>query len=195
MKVEFTSEGYRDFSQRYSGTFGWLERKDKNPVLVQLQNVNSDELTFIDANRIEYFARSDRDNWFSFIPVKKGSYLYKDGIVVVQRRPARQWKRGICEDNTTITTLGDKQPLSVTFDILSNIFSPQYNYTVEKFRSFKGGDLVLFNNQFSIYNNVMYLYDIPIGQYKEGKLVLESDVFQQEVKDVFMLNRVDVEVV
>lgn len=199
MKVEYNSDGYRDFSQRYSDTYGWLEREGKESILVKLLSVDHDSLKFMDKRGMEFFARPDMGNYFSFIPVVKGSYLYKGDVVVVQRRPARQWKRGICEDNTSITIPGPiggfRNVLDISFDVLEELFYPKPNFSVPIFRETRKGDAVLFNHQFSIYKNLIYVYDQCIGNYESGKFVLNDGTFMQEVQDIINLNKLDMEVV
>jgi hypothetical protein len=194
MKVEFTSYGTRDFVQRYAETYGWLERPGKPSLLVKLLKIRENSLIFTDETGFEYTALSDRGNWFSFIPVVKGSYLYQDSIVVVQRVPARQWRRGICEDNTSIRTL-DHQSLNVNFETLKALFSPIRNTTIETFKETLIGNRVLFNNQFSLYQNRFFVYENFIGTYEPGKVTLNNDLFQQEVADIFNSFNIPVTVV
>lgn len=194
MKVLYTSEGVHDFSQRYEGTFGWIDRANASSLMVKLTSVTPNTLTFQDKKNIEYYARADRDVWFSFLPVKKGSYLFHDEIVVVERRPARQWKRGICEENTTIRKLSGEF-LPVSFEILQEVFDPSPNYTVQKFRDDGDGGCVLLNNQFSIYKDFVYLYSVLIGRYERGTITLDNDVFLQEIKDICRDKNLSLEVV
>lgn len=198
MKVEYNSDGYRDFSQRYSGTYGWLEREGKESLLVKLLEVDHASLKFMDKRGMEFFARPDMGNYFSFLPVVKGSYLYKDDIVVVQRRPARQWKRGICEDNTSITKpspVGEfKDSLAISFEVLDEIFYPKPNFSVSIFRETRMGNVVLFNHQFSIYKGLIYVYDMCIGKYENGKFILNDGTFLQEIQDLITMNKLDMEV-
>lgn len=194
MKVEFTSYGTRDFVQRYAETYGWLERNGKPNLLVKLLKITDSFLNFTDETGFEYTALSDRGNWFTFIPVVKGSYLYKDTIVVVQRIPARQWRRGICEENTSIKTI-EGVSLDTNFEVLKAIFSPVQNTTIETFKHTLEGDRVLFNPQFSIYKNRFYVYDNVIGTYESGKVMLNNDLFQQEITDIFNSHNIPVVVV
>lgn len=194
MKVEFTSRDFRDFAQRYQETYGWLERDGKPSILVKLKSVREDKTIFIDKNSFEYAALSDRGNFFSFLPVSKGSYLYLNTIVVVQRIPARQWKRGICENNTSVRDL-DGVYYDINFSLLETIFGNTENNTIKKFKETLVGDLVLFNHQFSIYKNGVYVYNLYIGEYFQGTIKLINEIFAQELTDIITKERLPISIV
>lgn len=184
MKAEYTREGWRDFSQRYSGTFGWYEGKE-GPVLVRLESVDESSLYFKDVSGMGYTAHPSRGNVFSFLPVIKGSYLYDGDVVVVERRPARQWKRGICIENTLIRNLKGNE-YEVGFPILQKLFSGEEDRSVLKFKN-DGTLPMLLSNQFSVGKDYgIYLYNTLIGEVDldNKKVKLEENLFQQEIEDL-----------
>ena len=184
MKAEYTREGWRDFNQRYSDTFGWFEGSN-GPVLVRLDSVSETTLRFSDSNGMGYTANVDRGNTFSFIPVIKGCYMYNGDVVVVERKPARQWKRGICVDNTTIRNLnGDHY--DVDFPILRELFSGNPDNSVARYKQ-EGILPVLLDNQFSVGKGLgIYLYTSLIGELDPVNkiVILEEELFKQEMQDL-----------
>ena len=184
MKVEFKSEGYRDFAQRYIGTYGWYERKSGTPVLVKLTDLDEFNLYFQDKVGMKYKALADAGNFFSFIPVIKGCYFYSGIPVLIKRIPAKQYRRGICDDNTSITAIGDNFALDVTFSIMESIFSGKLETGLEEFRTGYIGKVIL-DRMFVISFDKIYLYDIPIGNYNwtTRQIDMENSLFKQEVED------------
>lgn len=192
MKAEFLSDGWRDFHQRYRNTFGWFERKDGHPVLVKLTHIGEVSLEFTDESGFKYSAFADKGNFFTFLPVTKGCYLYDNKVVTVERIPARQWRRGICEDNTAISDiLGNYYPID--FQVIKAIFTGQ-NVSVEQYKEAKKLP-VLLNNQFHIEEMGMYLYNRRIGDFGGDTIILNEPLFKQELEDLMKQHQLPIRVV
>lgn len=192
MKEEFKSDHWKDFSQRYQGTYGWYEREDKGKLLVYLAKVDEDNLTFQDESGFKYYARPDKDNYFTFIPVERGCYNFETNeVVVVRRHPARQWKRGLCSENTIIQRLSDNQNLGVGFKVLDSIFTPKPNTALERFKAHRDCN-VAFDRTLAHVNGKLYIYNNVIGEYKTGGFHLSNALFKQEVEDVVKRNNLNI---
>lgn len=193
MIEEFKSDGWRDFSQRYIGTFGWFEKQNGEKLLVKLMSCNDSSLVFSDEKKMEYYAMPDSGNKFHFLPTLRGAYQYGDTVLVVERIPNRQWKRGVCADNTRIYDLETGRSLALTFENLSAIYGPKDDKVLLQWcKSGKGN--VCLNNVFSIVRDTVYVYTNIIGYYSRIKqqVSLGSDMFKQELEDVFTRLKVDV---
>lgn len=120
---KFMATNAGDFRQRYEGTYGWYIAKDKR-VLVSILAVGEGVLQFIDRNSIKYTLNRDstEDIGFSFLAPKMQWHNTKDfGPVLVQRIPQKQYRRGICSNNTRITNK-DGVNLGVNFHTLAAVF-------------------------------------------------------------------------
>ena len=190
MKEEVVSHSYRDFQQRYLGTFGWCEKPDGTSILVQVSKVTAEKVGFVDEKGGEYWALSDVGNVFSFLPVQRGLYYYDGSIIYLQRVPARQYKRGICLENTSVNDLTENFRRDVSHDLLQKVFGEQENPTLEKFKELPTRD-VLLNNMFAIIRNIVYLYDNAIGTYNVGRITLSNKLFKQELDDVIRDTRLN----
>lgn len=195
MKEEFKSDHWKDFAQRYQGTYGWYEGSDSGRILVYLNKVSEDRLSFLDKKGLAYFARPDQNNFFTFFPVEKGCYNYgEDDVISVRRHPARQWKRGLCQDNTTIESLSTKGNIGVGFDVLEHIFTEKPNRALERFKAAGIGN-VAFNRTLAHVNGKLYIYNNVIGEFKNGIFQLDNPLFGQEVEDVVKRHQLQVSVV
>lgn len=178
MKEEFVEEHWKDFQQRYQGTFGWFEKSAGNQVLVSLVKITPEALSFNDKAGFKYTAHPDKGNIFTFLPVEKGVYLTEEhGVVYVSRIPQRQWKRGICIDNTSIHSLTTSQQCEVSFSLLESIFNqtPMLHVT-ENNR--------VFDRVFSTTRNKLFVYNKEIGSMDITSIVLQDRLFLQEVNDM-----------
>lgn len=103
------SEVIADFRRRWEGTFVWLEMEErKKEVLVKISRVeesaskigvlhlDSDEFGAITLN----LGSEGHNIKFKYPPV--GVFQYKRDAFMFQRRPLRQYRRGICSDNSTM---------------------------------------------------------------------------------------------
>ena len=194
MLETFTSNNSSDFNQRYCGTYGWL-LKNGSRRLVYLENIYDDILYFNVGNENDsYYAKINSGTFFEFIPVNKGWFnSNNDRCYFLCRKPARQWKRGISPNNTTIYDPLYGGHIDITYNVLSSIFNldyTKYNYPLE----FKKGAL---SNHFCLdKNNVLFFYEAPIGFYDAvGKqFILNNDLVAQELKDLISRNNWNIEV-
>jgi len=193
MIEEYKYEGWKDFQQRYGGTFGWFEKENGEKLLVQVSHCDASTVVFKDASKMDYYAKVDSGNKFHFIPVVKSVYQHGDSVLVVKRIPAKQYKRGICKENTQIYNLTSSSHVNISFENLATIFGPKDDKLLIQWCKERTGNICL-DGVFSIVKNIVYIYDTPIGVYKaEERLVkLDVDVFKQELSDVFTKLQVDI---
>lgn len=187
MKEEFKQDGWKDFAQRYGGTFGWFLTEKNERLLVQLLTVDEEKLCFTAKYGMKYFAHPDKGNVFEFIPVTKGVYQVGEYVMYVCRKPARQWKRGLCYDNTFIYNMAMGDTLHVDFANIEAIYGGNTGVVLEKFKKDMSPMYVALDNIFSIVGNNFMLYNNCIGTFSRAKssVILSNPMFKQEVQDLF----------
>lgn len=187
MKEEFKSNGWKDFAQRYSDTYGWYETETKNRILVKLEVSNPELLTFYDEKGMTYYAKPDQGNVFEFIPVTRGVYQYNNSVIYVSRKPARQWKRGICSVNTTLFDLVNQNYVDVNFNNIACIFGNKDTHILNKFKKDMSPPYVCLNEMFSLVDSSLMVYNTLVGKFNRDKREIKMSVpiFKQEVQDLF----------
>jgi hypothetical protein len=128
MFEKFTSVDAGDFRQRYQGTYGYFVNEGRR-TLTRLDKIHADgrasTVEFVDRDGLSYLLKPDTDKegrGFEFLPPKSAFFNTEEGEpLLVSRVPARQYLRGICDRNTTVTTILDKA-LAVDFKTLIRIF-------------------------------------------------------------------------
>ena len=103
------SEVIQDFRRRWEGTFVWLhmEEKDKE-CLVKIREVeeSASKSGVLHLDSAEYGAitinmgSEGHSIKFKYPPV--GVFQFKKDAVVFRRKPTRQYRRGICSDNSVL---------------------------------------------------------------------------------------------
>lgn len=198
-----TSRNHRDFHARYHDTFCFLTAKDTNDrKLVHITDVTDDRVYFRqDEADMRFHANIDAGVMFDFIPVDHGWYNTAGAApVLLERVPARQWKRGISRQNTSVTVLSSDQgiyrgPLMSarpSFTVLNAIFvNPQpYRFDpTQKYGSAFSKHFVLTPS-----GKVMF-YRAEIGSFDGKRITLNDDLVIQEVRDALRRCNSNTEVV
>jgi hypothetical protein len=123
MFEKFTAEGSRDFHQRYIGTYGMFRKGDRK-TLVRLDKIDT-VVKFSDCDGIDYTLQPDSDDptiGFEFIPPKTQYYNTEHGVRLVSRIASKQYSRGICDKNTRIQDVRQRE-MGVSFTTLRPIFA------------------------------------------------------------------------
>jgi hypothetical protein len=185
-----TSRNLADFKQRYLGVFGWF-CNNTNKKLVYISGVNSKQVTFTDAEGAQYFAHIDAGVEFEFAPVMRGWYNTPQGVFYMCRVPARQWKRGVCLDNTFISHASNPEygyVGEVWGKAAFNILDSQDNYIS------KDTQEVAYSKHFANIRGQLFLYTKPIGTVANNKVKLATPLFKQEFLDMCRRKELELEV-
>lgn len=200
MKDTLTENNSGDFKQRYEHTFGWY-LGNETPLLVFIEYSDSEQVKFTDVKGNTFIAYANSDIQFEFIPLNKGFFQLKDGsVVLLERIPARQWKRGISSSNTRVTaysintsnsgiSINTTKPFGLTLELLNEIFSSDYKLPNKFIR-----DKLVLSDAFAIIGHYIYVWSIKIGDYKNKVITLYTDLFLQEITDVVKRNTHEFEV-
>lgn len=205
MFEKFTSAGGQDFRQRYLGTFGFY-RDGEMKQLCQLTRINTESsppyVEFKDERDQLFMLRADSKveaRGFEFLPPKNVWCNTKDGIpLLVERVPARQYLRGICDRNTAIRDLaGEQQP--VDFTTLTKLYATPITIAeavaaFKKVRRDKAASGIAISNQFVVseaYSRIK-CFNTTIGKCRYDEkadtfsVTLEDpDMWLTEVTDAF----------
>jgi hypothetical protein len=192
MKDSLTSTNAADFSQRYTGTYGWLHLDNKRD-FVYVSDVNRRACYFNKGTDVAYHANADVGVIFEFIPVDRGWFNAVDGnVYFLQRRPARQFKRGIADTNTLI--YNEKlSNVGISYKILSTIFVDGFDNW--QFKDFSKPQALSKHFAITDKDGTLMLYDTKIGQYKTNIITLDSSLFAQELQDTLRRKNIDVRVI
>lgn len=191
MRDTLTSANARDFQSRYLQSYGFYvdEIKDKK-VPVFLKNMEGATLYFEDLNKTEFNTRADRGAVFEFMQMTRRIYQGTTGaLYYICRKPARQWQRGVCDNNTTAVLLTKEGPVptSVNNTLMRDIL------ITSDLPAPKIGNLKL-SDQFCIVGDKAYLYNNVIGSYSEKAIRVDKSwsSFTPELKEVCSPHTIEV---
>lgn len=195
MAVAFLRKNSREFNERYTGTYGVLQHKDKK-LVVLVDAVAHGVCQLSDKHGITYKVNMVEDSpeaVFHFLLPKTGWVNTAVGPLRVARVPARQFKFGVCSNNTTINDVNGV-PVAVNHQNVEALFltdgvKPSTGaralssfFAVGKDGIVFGGDtavgvLSLPNNRFTFYNEET------------------QSLLKQELMDTFRRNKMEVQIV
>lgn len=187
MRDSYTSENHRDFNARYAHTYGWLIQGDKRS-LVFMEEGDEERFTFTTGGLQRYTAYIDGGAVFEFIPIKMGWFNASDGrIIFLERHPARQWKRGICGDNTwaySYASWGGIGAERVTYELLKSIFVDAPVITnLDIIAKTISKQPVALSQHFALANGNVFFYKTSVGAFNNGQIKLTNTIMQQELSD------------
>lgn len=116
--MDFTSSNHQDIDRYYRGCYvKFEERGDKlhviekiTPDYVEGKNEDGDNFRILLSDNNPYQMK--------FVLPKKSLFLYKNSIFILEKVPAKQFKRGIADSNVTLFNLEKSQYYPLCFDAL-----------------------------------------------------------------------------
>lgn len=185
----FVSETAKDFRQRYQNTYGFFTTKETNKrILVVISNVEENKVDFYDVDRNQYSAQVNMGVQFEFVaPVKR---LFTDGkiIMLIQRKPARQWQRGLSSSNTSITNIDTGANITLNFSRVQEAYGKSHVFNPKDHAKYlsENSSICLLSDMFAFVGDTLYLYNVAVGKVnKETKVItMDQKVFHQEVCDL-----------
>lgn len=206
-------EELKDLNKRYYNTFIRYSKKeleDWKVIYVEKVLIDGDSfwIRTIDSNFDTLDYGSDTYK-FNFSCPSTGIKNFKRGVVLVNRSPNRQWRKGICSDNYTV-----KNPLKQTLShIISNynidrkfmspfnwsspniefLYNNKYSTIKEAIEELSSGEYIAraiskdFFMTLSMDKEAVTLFrkTVPVGEIVKGELIPFETPFKQEVIDIF----------
>lgn len=126
--MQFNSYNWEDIQRYYRHTF--LKFKETGDTLFYIRDVSPSRVTGTDENGTEFALHLNYDDPYEvdYILPNKSYFQYAKRACMLQRIPAKQYRRGICADNVRITGLsktGGLAAIEVDFEALKAFVSKQ----------------------------------------------------------------------
>ena|ERR1700744_121894 len=160
-------EVIQDFRRRYESTYVWLSMEDKQTeTLVHVDQIadSSTKMAVLTLSSAEYgqlqvnFGSSDHVLKFKYPPV--GVFQHVDRALSFTRRPARQYRRGLCADNSFLLNIARNivgNSVRWSMDEVASAFRHQVYTFAEAIKMLKGSKKlksVALANEFSLCRNM-----------------------------------------
>lgn len=129
---KYFEKTYVKFPALTGDTLWFIDRV--TPEEMEVSSINKKE------ENIEYCIDLTTGYEMDFVFPKKTVYQYGDTAALLQRVPARQWKKGMCKANTGFSVLSENGWINGTFDahiIDGFINKPSYYFPYDALKKFK----------------------------------------------------------
>jgi len=157
--MKCTQENWRDIQKYYQGTF--VKFKEFGEVLHFINRVDPAGIVGTDADKEEFIVHLHDDQPYSFEYILPYKAVFQHGgdAYLLQRIPARQYKRGLCQENTSITKVASGERQSVNWALLGSFTTKQRYLTLNEAIFGKGKQrTVALNRRMSYSKTYNYLY-------------------------------------
>lgn len=191
----------KEFYKKYQSTYMWMKRKEKPPIIVFFTGNDDNGLyTFVHKGSNIKVAHETDVEIFSYFP-KPTLFNHHGQMYWFTRKPARQYRRGLCSDNCSITIPaeifwngGSKyRSKGIDEQILAELFSPTYLDIGQAITSLSEDNKtisVAISPIFgvSLHNkadnkHILWYKTWPIGEIVNDKIVVTFNELRQEVED------------
>jgi len=126
--MQFNTYNFEDISRYYRNTY--VKFKETGDTLFYIRDVRPDVVrgTDEDGTEFELYLNDDHPYEVDYVLPNKSYFQYAKRACMLQRIPAKQYRRGICSENVRISSLtktGGVGNIEVGFDALKAFVSKQ----------------------------------------------------------------------
>ena len=127
----FTSSNWQDIDKYYSGTY--VKFKEHGDRLFYIKNVDPNSITGIDEDEqvFELYLHDSHPYEIDYILPSRAIFQYGKKVVMLQRNPARQYKRGLCSNNVRVIDLYTGDTMPIGFNVLKAFVNKQKYYSID----------------------------------------------------------------
>lgn len=183
--MDFVHSNWRDIQKYYENTYvKFSEFGDK---LFYINYVGPDKVAGVDDENtaFELFLSDSAPYTVNYLLPHKAVFQWKDSVYLLQRIPARQYRRGLCSDNTMITNVTTGTRLDIGFNSLKAfVGKPSYSSFSNAFNTKAKTKAVALSSRMSYLRSGYILIDshkIAQFDYNTKKILMLHKIFLPEI--------------
>ena len=183
--MDFVHSNWRDIQKYYENTYvKFSEFGDK---LFYIQHVGPEKVSGTDDENttFELYLSDAVPYTVNYLLPHKAVFQWKDSVFLLQRIPARQYRRGLCSDNTMITNIATGKGMDITFNSLKAFVSkPNYSSFSNAFNTKAKTKAIALSPRMSFLRSGEILIDnkkIAQFDYTSKKILLLYKIFLPEI--------------
>ena len=186
--MQFTFSNRDDIRRYFRGTF--LKFQEFGDTLFYIEDVTNGTVVGKDDQDNDFVLYLDdaRPYEVNFVLPHKAVYQHGRGCTLISRIPARQYRRGICVDNTQIMRLSDKQLYDVNFANLTAFVQKPVYHSLKKAIHGKNSLISVAVTPrffFEKRTSQLYLLQTAVATYdRERKEFTCISLFKEELNDL-----------
>ena len=193
--MEFTASNWRDIEKYYHGTY--LKFQEFGDRLFLINNVRPAYVKGIDEDQNEFILYLDDEHPYTvdYILPNKAVFSYRNAAFLLQRVPARQYRRGLCEENVKVVRVHDGQTLPFSFEVLKAFVQKQKYLSLKEALASKSGTSFPLTSRISYYRKNQGIYvDTKQVAYISNGILLSHRLFEKEMTGLIQQDPFEMEI-
>ena len=173
--MHVSSNNVEDIIKYYKGT--WVKFKEENDVLFYVENADQTAIYVTSISDEKCFIKLTKEGYFlDFLIPRKTVYQYQNNAVMLSRTPARMWKKGVCQTNTTFRMLKTNgwTPLDFNKHMLEGFVNKPTYGTLNTLKDGETNSVALSPRISMTVGGHVYIDDVMIAKYMANKATLTT---------------------
>jgi len=197
--MEFISSNWRDIDKYYTGTY--VKFNEYGDKLFHIDHVNPNVVEGEDdtGTNFQLFLSDSAPYTVNYLLPHKATFQWNDSVYMLQRIPARQYRRGLCSDNTQIINIATGSRVDISFKSLKAFVSkPMYSSFSAAFNSKAKTKAVALSPRLTYIRSGLILVDqvrVASFDYNTKKIHMIHKIFLPEIMQHMMDHNETYEVV
>jgi hypothetical protein len=190
--MQFSTANYEDIHRYYRCTY--VKFKEMGDRLFYIRDVNHSIVrgTDEDGTEFELYLNHDDPYEVDYVLPHKSYFQYAKRACMLQRVPAKQYRRGLCAENTRLTALGKTGNLvnvDIGFDALKAFVSKQAFPSIKTVLTMKNKPLsVALSPRFAFVTEPGFIVadqlTVATVDKKQQKVTIHREIFRPEVMNL-----------
>lgn len=176
--MKFSSDNHADISKYYNNCF--IKIKESGDLLFFIQHVGKTEVRGVCETGAEFVIHLDNDNPYEidYVLPHKSFFQYGKDAVQLYRTPAKQYYRGLNQQNTNVVKLSNNgasfEGMKLNFDVLKAFVSKQPFFSLSEATG-KGKGIEGTNHSYALTTRLMY-HRVSKGLYVDMVRIADVEV-------------------
>lgn len=190
--MQFIPEAWRDIDRYYRDT--WVKFQEFGERLFYIHNVSSEQVTGKDQDGDEFvlYLTNEMPYTLSYVLPHRAVFQHKGEAFILQRMPARQYKRGLSSENTIIKRVVDNKTVDFRIEYLTAYVNKQSYASLRSvlFESSKSKSVALGGRfAFDRLEQRLFLDSKPIARfYRDQNAFRILSLFKPELEELIRID-------
>lgn len=185
--MQFIASNYEDIARYYRNTY--VKFRETGDTLYYIRSVTSYSVRGTDENGTEFelFLNDDVPYELDYVLPRKSLFQYKGNACLLQRIPAKQYQRGVSENNVRIQQIqkrGTIQNLDVNFESLKAfVQKPAFVGLDAAMANKEGFGSIVLSPRFALVPNIKTIFAdaVPVAQIVGKYIRVAQKIFVPEL--------------
>jgi hypothetical protein len=183
--MKFFTNNVEDISRYYKNCY--VQFKERGTLLHRVDKITDKKVTGVNENDDPFVLelREEDPYVMSFVLPKKALFRHRNSLYLLEKKPAKQFKRGISSENTLITNVATGTRAEIGFSILKSYVSKQTHVSLREAMTKRGASIISSRFWYSPGNGSLYLdRQLVASIFVDGSFKMVLNSFLEDVEEL-----------